>query len=160
MLKHIAGTAETKHSKNSELVVDDVAVQPNAIDLRLKKVWKLESTPFILDEEGKTIRARNEVSINNDGYYWLWPGAYEIKLGDQINMGANEAGLVIQRSTLNRNGVFITTGLYDSGYEGSMLACLHVTTSLFKVKPDTRVAQFIVMQAESLKQYDGQYAKK
>ena len=36
-----------------------------------------------------------------------------------VSIEEGYAGFVITRSTLNRNGVFITSGLYDSGYHGA-----------------------------------------
>lgn len=101
-----------------------------------------------------------EVPVGNDGFYWLWPGAYQIVLGDRIKMGENEAGWVIARSSIIRNGHMIATGLYDSGYEGPMIACLHIMHNLFKIKPDERIAQFICTKAESVKLYNGQYQGK
>lgn len=155
-LIHVLSAASASFIANH----DSKMVQPNAIDLRLREVWRLETTTFVLDEDSKTPRHRTVVPTDIDGYWHLWPGAYEIRLGDTISIGPEEAGLVIPRSTLNRNGVFITTGLYDSGYTGSMLACLHVTTDLFMVKKDTRLAQFLLFTAEALHQYDGQYQNK
>ena len=158
MLLHILGElAATKIIGDFD---DPDAVQPNAIDLRLKEVCQLHRDDFVLDERGKTPRHRTIVGTDESNYYVLDPGVYEIRLGERIQIGPDEAGLVIVRSTLNRNGVMITTGLYDSGYEGSMLACLHVTTGRFVVEKNTRVAQFLVMKAESLHQYNGQYQSK
>ena len=74
-----------------------------------------------------------------------------------ITVGEGEAGFVITRSTLNRNGVYITSGLYDSGYNGVMAGALHVTSGPFKVKVNTRIGQFLLFKAESLHLYDGDY---
>ena len=43
-------------------------------------------------------------------------GSYEAIMDAYVTVGAVEAGWVVPRSTLNRNGLFITSGLYDSGY--------------------------------------------
>lgn len=94
-----------------------------------------------------------------NGFYQLWPGCYQIRLGDEVTIGKDEAGFVIPRSSLVRNGNYITSGLYDSGYTGPMIACLHVTTSLLVLEPNVRVAQFLIMKAEALNQYNGQYQK-
>lgn len=156
MMLHIGGT--TAGSKLlSEL--DNKSIQPNAVDLRLKRVFALRCSTFILDEEQKVHRESIEY-LPKDGWWTLFPGAYEVTLGDTVSIADGEAGIVIPRSTLNRNGVFITSGLYDSGYTGTMAACMHVTTDIFKVKYDTRVAQFILFKAETLKLYDGSYGLK
>ena len=60
------------------------------------------------------------------------------------------------QSTLNRNGLFITSGLYDSGYHGVMAGALHVK-AFARIKKGTRVGQFLLFKSQSLKKYDGDY---
>jgi deoxycytidine triphosphate deaminase len=84
-------------------------------------------------------------------------GVYEIIMEVIITIGPDEAGYIITRSTLNRNGLFITSGLYDSGYSGVMAGALHVSGGPASIKKGTRVGQFLLFRAESIKQYDGDY---
>tara|TARA_R100000081_G_scaffold91174_1_gene68270 strand:- start:324 stop:599 length:276 start_codon:yes stop_codon:yes gene_type:complete len=74
-----------------------------------------------------------------------------------VTLADDEAGWVITRSSLNRNGCFITSGLYDSGYSGVMAGVLHVNNGPIRVKRGTRVGQFLLFKAEALNQYDGDY---
>jgi len=74
-----------------------------------------------------------------------------------VTIGPDEAGWVITRSTLNRNGVFITSGLYDSGYSGVMAGAMHVRGGPVRIKKGTRVAQFLLFKAEALTLYNGSY---
>ena len=74
-----------------------------------------------------------------------------------INVGADEAGWVITRSTLNRNGLFITSGLYDTGYHGVMAGVLHVGVGPARIKQGTRIGQYLSFTAENLSSYDGDY---
>ena len=97
------------------------------------------------------------IKVDDDGYYRLEPGHYEVIMENQISVGDGEAGFVITRSTLNRNGLFITSGLYDSGYHGVMAGCLHVRVGPAKIKKGTRVGQFLLFEAETLSMYDGSY---
>lgn len=148
---HIAGPQATSFLYS----LDNNMISPNAVDLRLDRVLKVCCSEFVLSDESKTVRGTEEVFPKNE-WYTLWPGAYEITLGN-VKIGTDEAGFVLPRSTLNRNGIIITTGLFDSGYQGAVGSVMHVTTDIFKVKKGTRVAQFLLFKAESLKQYDGQY---
>jgi deoxycytidine triphosphate deaminase len=132
-------------------------IQPNAVDLRLDKVYMIKNLPFILDEDQKVHRDSIEIQPNKDGYFELDVGTYEVLMSNIITVGEGEAGFVITRSTLNRNGVYITSGLYDSGYNGVMAGALHVTSGPFKVKVNTRIGQFLLFKAESLHLYDGDY---
>ena len=152
-MKHIMSSS----SKSKLTNVSEVDVQPNAVDLRLGKVFAIDCNIFILDNEKKTHRGTKELKPDADGYYFLVPGAYEVVLDNQITVGENEAGWVITRSTLIRNGLSITSGLYDSGYNGSMVCALHVTSGPAKIKKGTRIGQYLSFDSESLHMYDGDY---
>lgn len=133
---HIKGKSKTELSN-----VQGVDVQPNAIDLRLGKIFRIKDSEFTIDEEQKIHRGSEEISLSDDGYFHLEPGSYEVIMENIINVAEGEAGFVITRSTLNRNGVFITSGLYDSGYNGVMAGVMHVNCGLMKIKPGTRIGQ-------------------
>lgn len=149
---HIKGKSKTELSN-----VQGVDVQPNAIDLRLGKIFRIKDSEFTIDEEQKIHRVSEEISLSDDGYFHLEPGSYEVIMENIINVAEGEAGFVITRSTLNRNGVFITSGLYDSGYNGVMAGVMHVNCGLMKIKPGTRIGQYLCFEAESLHKYDGDY---
>lgn len=150
---HIA----SKETSSSVTAVQSQDVQPNAIDLRLKKVFVIQPDVFVIDEQHKKHRSTHEVSADPDGYFNLQPGKYEVVMENEVSIGEGEAGWVITRSTLNRNGVFITSGLYDSGYVGVVAGVMHVNVGPMKVQQGTRVAQFLLFKAEALHSYDGDY---
>ena len=132
-------------------------VQPNAVDLRLGKVFWISANEFLIDEEQKVHRGTVEVMTDEQGYYRLQPGHYEVVMDNKITVGDGEAGWVITRSTLNRNGVFLTSGLYDTGYSGVMAGVMHVTIGPMRIKRGTRIGQYLSFKAESLHKYDGDY---
>ena len=149
---HILG-----ENSNSKLTaVQDGDSQPNAIDLRLGKVFAINNSLFELSEEGKRHRGTAEITPVLDWYY-LEEGTYEVVMENLVTVGADEAGWVITRSTLNRNGVFITSGLYDSGYNGVMAGAMHVRGGPVRIQKGTRVAQFLLFKAEALTLYNGSY---
>ena len=130
--------------------------QPNAVDLRVDKIFKLRNEEFEISESYKKHRGSVEVTPT-DGYFQLEPGTYEIIMENIVNIPEGYAGWVITRSTLNRNGLFITSGLYDSGYNGVMAGCLHVEHGPAKIEKGSRVGQFLLFEAETLSMYDGDY---
>jgi dCTP deaminase/dUTP pyrophosphatase len=148
------GSTKSK-SKLTNFWPDDV--QPNAVDLRLGKVFWIAANEFVIDEEQKVHRGTVEVMPDEQGYYRLQPGHYEVVMDNKITVGDDEAGWVITRSTLNRNGVFLTSGLYDTGYSGVMAGVMHVTIGPMRIKRGTRVGQYLSFEAESLHKYDGDY---
>jgi len=139
-------------------------VQPNSIDLRVEKVFLPQQNVFVLSEEKRVHRGSKELPTrrfqDEDDWWCLTPGFYEIVFKNEIRLPKGEAGFVIPRSTLVRNGVYLATGLYDSGYEGMMVSGLHVTTAPFYLKRNTRLAQFLLFEAETLRKYDGVYGSR
>jgi deoxycytidine triphosphate deaminase len=152
-MKHIAGP----NSRSTLTNIFEGDVQPNAVDLRLGKVLLIRPSTFTITEEDKTHRGSVELKLNADGYYVLQEGHYEVVMENVIEVGDGEAGWVITRSTLNRNGVFLTSGLYDSGYHGVMAACMHVSCGPMRIKPGTRIGQYISFESEALSKYEGSY---
>lgn len=150
---HIAGELSTSSLTN----VDNDMISPNAVDLRLGKVFRIHSGVFSIDENEKKHRGSTLIESHEDGYYYLNPGSYEVVMQNQITVGSDEAGFVITRSTLNRNGVFLTSGLYDSGYSGVMAAVMHINCGILRIKPGTRIGQYLCFKAEALHAYDGSY---
>ena len=145
------------NSNSSLSTFTEDQVQPNAIDLRIDKLFRIKKMPFILTEEKKVHRGSEELNPGKEDYWYLYPGVYEILMEGTVKVAEDEAGFVITRSTLNRNGVFITSGLYDSGYEGVMAGVMHVNCGNFWIQRGTRVGQFLLFKAESLSKYDGDY---
>lgn len=153
MMLHICSDKNKSKLTN----VQKIDIQPNAVDLRVDKIFRVSTNDFVIDEDRKVHRGSSELEPNSDGYWNLVPGTYEIIMENIITVGEDEAGWVITRSTLNRNGCYITSGLYDSGYNGVMAGALHVTCGNLKIKKGTRVGQFLLFKSESLHLYDGDY---
>ena len=149
------------HSNKSKSTLDKwkpEQIQPNAMDLKLGKVFAIKhENPFEISEDGKTHRGSIEIEPDGEGWHSLGPGSYEVIMEGEITIGPEEAGWVITRSTLNRNGIFLTSGLYDSGYEGIMAGALHINGGNALIKPGTRLGQFLLFKAQALHSYSGSY---
>ena len=152
-MKHILGL----HSRSTLTNVQNGDSQPNAVDLRLERVYRIKDDVFEISNDHKKHRGSEEILPDDEGYFMLSPGHYEIVMENIIHVGQDEAGWVITRSTLNRNGCFITSGLYDSGYHGVMAGVLHVTINAARIKKGTRIGQYLSFDSESLSTYDGDY---
>jgi deoxycytidine triphosphate deaminase len=153
-MKHAMGLK----SKSKLTNVQEGDVQPNAVDLRLDKVFKIKKDVFEISNDHKKHRGTEyELKPDDKGYFILEQGSYEVVMENIVHVGENEAGWVITRSTLNRNGLFLTSGLYDSGYHGVMAGVLHVGCGLARIKKGTRIGQYLSFDAEALHTYDGDY---
>lgn len=153
-MKHILGP-----NSRSELTnVQQGDSQPNAVDLRVDKIFKIKDSLFQISNEEKVHRGTEcEILPDDGGYFFLEPGSYEVVMENIIRVGESEAGWVITRSTLNRNGCFLTSGLYDSGYHGAMAGVLHICIGPARIKKGTRIGQYLSFDAEALSMYDGDY---
>lgn len=150
-MKHLA------YSKTKLSNVQEQDIQPNAVDIRLDKVFRIDNeSTFQLSEVGKVHRGSVKVEADQDGWFNLYPGQYEVVMENIISVAENEAGWVITRSTLNRNGVFLTSGLYDSGYHGAMAAVMHCSGPV-RIQQGTRIGQYLCFDADTAKLYDGSY---
>lgn len=137
--------------------IDKDCVQQAAVDLRLEKVWTMEGT-FTIDETSKQHRKTTPMELDADGYYTMKPGVYECSFDHDIAIGPDEAALVITRSTLVRNGILMASGLWDPKFAGRGGCALHVNGGDFRIKPGTRVAQFVVWKVLNAQgAYDGSY---
>jgi len=153
-MKHILGP----NSRSTLTNVQEGDQQPNAVDLRLDKVFKIKNEPFEISNEHKKHRGtEHEIKPDPAGYFFLEPGSYEVVMENIISVGEGEAGWVIVRSTLNRNGLFLTSGLFDAGFSGHLGCILHVTIGSARIKKGTRIGQYVSFDAETLSLYDGDY---
>jgi len=152
-MKHI----QSPNSRSTLTNVEQSDIQPNAVDLRVDKIFKVSTKEFVISEDSKEHRGSEEIEPDLDGWFYLEEGHYEVVMKNMVNVGRNEAGFVITRSTLNRNGLFLTSGLYDTGYVGIMAGMLHVTIGSARIKQGTRIGQYLNFEAESIKVYDGSY---
>jgi len=137
--------------------VQDGDSQPNAVDLRVGEIFELNDAEFRLEGDNKTHRGSTRMNVDELGNWNLQPGVYEIVMENVVRIPEGYAGWVITRSTLNRNGCFITSGLYDSGYHGVMAGLLHVRGGPAVIQRGSRVGQFLLFESETLSMYDGDY---
>ncbi len=142
--------------------LDEKCFQPNAVDIRLDKLFRVDAnSPFILSEDIKQHRKSYPVPLieSEDGSgsaYHIDKGQYEFSTSHHVTIADGEAGTIVPRSTLNRNGLFITCGLYDSGFNGEIGGMIHCNGPAV-IYHDTRIGQFVLYTAETLHLYNGSY---
>ena len=130
--------------------------QPNSIDLTLKKAMLI--TGGILRKEGKTEDA-TQVDPTNNLYFFTKGNCYDILFNEYVEVPEDMVGFIIARSSLNRIGAFITSGLYDSGFKNYIGAVLRTNADVH-VEKGARIATIFFCKAESAHKYLGQYQGK
>jgi len=139
-------------------------VQPNAIDFTLDNLYTInDANSFIISEEAKQMRGGDPVSPvpwrrdgGNTSYWNLQPhNVYDFVSDMYVELPEGVACMLIIRSTFNRNGLFLTSGLYDSGYNGHIAGALHNRSGVTLVAPGTRLGQVIFVSSDSAGMYAG-----
>lgn len=141
-----------------------VQVQPNAIEFTMDMCeMMLEGNTFTINRDGKTHRGTIGMeptqNRNDHRLYWhLSPGQmYDVSSNVSVDLPENVALLIIIRSTYSRNGMFLTSGLYDSGYKGPVGAALHNLYGESRIEVGERLGQAMFVTAESAGMYAGGY---
>jgi deoxycytidine triphosphate deaminase len=142
----------------------DNCIQPNALDFTLDHVFTIDAThPFYFSETYKrhrggytllprqTLPSDSSDGLDGLGQYWSLEAnsAYDGLSDFYITVPKDVAALFIVRSTLNRNGLFITSGLYDSGFQGSCGVVIHNRSGVAYIAPHTRIGQLMFVKSES-----------
>lgn len=143
-------------------------IQPNAIDFTLDKVHTLvDDTSFIMLKDWKTNREQVEykpylmkLSVGaRTGWKFEPFTSYDCESSFYLKLPAEVAALLIIRSSFNRNGLFLTSGLFDSNFHGSIGNFLHNNSSSpAYVEQGCRLGQVMFIEAGTAKLYQGEYS--
>ncbi|RWZ87249.1 MAG: hypothetical protein EO766_12040 [Hydrotalea sp. AMD] len=140
-------------------------IQPNAIDITLDHAYTLGlQTRFCLSETSKQMRSTERqnmhsyFSISDEPFFTLHTGSTDIMSDFFVTVPAGVAAFLIVRSTLNRNGLWVTSGLYDQGFSNNIGFVIHNDGPNAFIAPHTRVAQLVFVKSEdSGLLYNGTY---
>lgn len=145
-------------------------IQPNAIDFTLDKMFEICKVPCSITETiPKNMRVQQEVptyglvSGHNDptgrakttAGWMIESGSYDCMSDFYVEIPEGVAAYLIVRSTFNRNGMFITSGLYDSGFKGHIGFVLHNPIGSATIEVGIRVGQIIFISSDSAGVYAG-----
>ena len=144
MLKNIGLTTNISN-------IPDENIQPNAVDLCIDRVWEIGDGEFYLGIENKQHRVgTKEIFPDSTGEWVLFADRkYQFDTSHFVKIPEGFAGWLIPRSTLNRNGISITSGLYDSGFQNYVGAVMHIGCGNARIQKGARVAQFVYCEAET-----------
>ena len=153
MIKHLYGTA-----KSTVTDIDQKCIQPNAVELRVVSIEQIQShTEFEISDIETNHRKKVSLRVDEQNRFHLRAGeAYEFITNHDVVIAEGECGLIIPRSSLNRNGIFITSSLYDSGFSGRLGGVIHCRGDAILHK-NVRIGQFLIFSAETYSLYDGSY---
>jgi deoxycytidine triphosphate deaminase len=147
---------------DNDPTMKSICTQPNAIDFTLDRVFTInKQNTFIISEKGKKMRGGDEIEpvpdrSTGDLYWNLYKDAVFDGMSNMyVSVPDGVAAYLIIRSTFNRNGIFITSGLYDAGFQGHIGFAIHNRSGEAKIGVGTRIGQIIFVESENALMYSG-----
>jgi len=131
----------------------------NAIDFTIDDLHSIDAhTEFVISNDAKTMRGGSEQFVNSSLYWTLNANTSYDGMSDMhVNVPEGVACELIIRSSFNRNGIFLTAGVFDSGYSGAIGFALHNMSGLASIRRGTRIGQIKFIQSNSNGVYAGGY---
>lgn len=139
-------------------------VQPNGIDLTIKRLFKIVGNSggvycdkTVLPENVEIFFDRQRYS--NKNIYEIEPlVCYGVEFNESIKIPFNMCADLKARSSVVRNSGFIKSGLYDSGFENTNIGAFLTTYVSFEIEQNARIAQIFFHWADAASQYTGQWS--
>jgi len=143
-------------------------IQPNALDFTVDRLFVVDRGLFIINEDKKRMRGGPELEAKSVFFEYGTDPFWELQANEvydgmsdfYVTVPEKVAAMLIVRSTFNRNGIFLTSGLYDSGFKGNIGFAIHNRSGGACMAPHTRIGQIMFVHSESVGQYTGGYNTK
>lgn len=135
-------------------------IQPNAIDFTVDKLFSINPNvrDFQISENHKVMRQLDELCVRLDGTWRLNKDITYDGISDfYVNVPEGVAAFIVVRSTFNRNGVLIFSGLYDSGYSGHVGFVVYNHIGQSYIAQHTRIGQIVFVKSENSGLYAGSW---
>lgn len=133
----------------------DAQLTPNAIDITIDRIDQVHThNKFIITADDKKHHRGSSQMLSvphrdGSGDYWhLDNGIYDWSSSMYVEIPEGYAGWIIVRSSFNRNGIFLTSGLYDQNFKGHLAGMLHNRGGEAWVQPGSRIGQFLIVRSE------------
>ena len=138
---------------------EESQVQPNGIDLKLDLVFQIHGSFTLYANDSKKNTQLLKVEPDTSGYFHLSGGkAYNVLMMESVRIPSRMCAEVIGRSTLNRNGIFARSTLYDAGFDNTVGFTLYPWVDC-SIQKRSRIAQIIFYEAQGEGHYSGQYSR-
>lgn len=138
-------------------------IQPNGIDFTLDSLYMVDSfTPAYISEASREFKKTAPVfsTIMGDGKEMFSLNqymCYDFMSNIKVNIPSGVMAKLDVRSTLNRVGVGLTSGIYDTGFNGNIAGHLRPFAGQVFIEPGTRIGQIVFYAAVESSSYSGIY---
>lgn len=144
---------------------DKKCYQPDGIDLRLGKVFKLtfeEGKVYGISEDTKILPQHTEIEpdVYSMGIGWMFEPhtCYILQVDRPIHINKKSAQFYLPRSSLLRMGLSVITALGDSDFNGLLsFLCINESDNQLFLEKGVRFTQLIDFNVDEAGSYDGDY---
>jgi deoxycytidine triphosphate deaminase len=141
----------------NDQIIDSGKVAQNGIDCHLFRMVEVIDGGIITNGKNGAVPPSTVAMEPIDGFYNLEAGrCYSFECKEVVNIPVGMCAMLVGRSSLNRRGCNVFSGLYDSGYHGRVGGTLRSLVPL-KLAEDFAILQIVFMQSEGTRMYKGQY---
>lgn len=131
------------------------------VDLSIKNIRRIKGGKIF--QNGKEIDEYEEVDTytNEKGnkVFVIPNGVYSLEFDQDIKLDNKHCGKVKGRSTTNRVGCYIWSGVFDPGFECPSVGAtmLVAADNMVEVEEHSRLAQLVLAETEDCEEYNGSY---
>lgn len=143
-------------------------IQQNGIDIRVNIIKQVGSggvvgKDFKTNPEYLDVPIHQDVMVNKElvplpnSYDLHAFSVYVFDAMEYIKVPNNIVVLpLIQRSSFNRRGTIIESGVWDSGFEGTIGGSIRPMSNIV-IQKGTRICQVLFAEADAFRTYEGEY---
>ena len=145
--EHIRALLQVAPPLLENFVDADTQLQPNGVDLTLRRIEQLTSAGCVDFSNTKRTLSETEPLELVDDQIFLQPGAYKVTYNEIIHLPRDVMAFGAPRTSLIRCGVSLETGFWDAGYEGRSESLLVVHNEQgFVVMRNARLLQLVFVK--------------
>jgi deoxycytidine triphosphate deaminase len=129
----------------------EIKINPNGVDMKASEVWLIhaDAISVLNGKVRETAPEKIRILPDNEGFYNLAQGTYEIRSANQITVPSGAVARFYPRSSFNRLGMISSnTAIGDSGYTGFVTRTVHIPIKLFRIHRDEFFFQMTMEDCE------------
>jgi len=124
-------------------------------DLSIKNITKIIGGNIC--KTFKEIMPYEQVVCNSENTWELEQGVYSLTFNEGIKLDSTHSGFVIHKSSILRCGGFITSGVFDSGFECKEIGATLFVAARIEIERGASLAQFLIVENQPAELYNGNY---
>lgn len=164
---------------NKKVISGPISIQPNAIDFTLDDLYLIEPSLSYISNNKALIQHKTRIKVSlvtpeslrdshafgnageepnlTAGWFLAPNSSYDGTSNVYVEVPEGMAAFLVVRSTLNRNAIVLTSGLYDSGFKGHIGFTIHTKSGNTFIEKGTYVGQIMFIASDNAGTYAGGY---